>query len=80
MSTCFDYTLTILEPEAVLAAANMPRTPDDRIASVKELRERLGEPEVSEALLERAKGKKGKDGEPHHAWYKDIDKADYIDE
>ncbi|CAN7673686.1 ATP-binding protein [Pararhizobium sp. LjRoot255] len=73
-----DYTLTIVEPDAVLSAANKPRDAGDRIASIDELRARLAEPEIAEALLERSKGKKGKDGELHHAWYKDIDKADHI--
>jgi putative ATP-dependent endonuclease of OLD family len=74
----FDYTLTIVEPDAVLAAANKLRAPGDRIASIDDLRARLDEREVTEALLDRSKGKKGRDEELHHAWYKDIDKADYI--
>ncbi|RVM95602.1 ATP-dependent nuclease [Sinorhizobium meliloti] len=75
----FDYTLTFLEPTAILDAANKLRHADDRFTSIDQVRARLSDATVLDALAARAKGKKKKDSEDlHGAWYKDIAKAEYI--
>ncbi|CAN7142292.1 hypothetical protein [Aminobacter sp. LjRoot7] len=75
----FDYTLTFLEPTAVLDAVNKPRPPADRFNSIDQVRACLNDATVLDALAARAKGKKKKDSEDlHGAWYKDIAKAEHI--
>ncbi|SDG82395.1 Predicted ATP-dependent endonuclease of the OLD family, contains P-loop ATPase and TOPRIM domains [Pelagibacterium luteolum] len=75
----FDYTLTFLEPEAILDAANKPRQPDDCFNSIEQVRACLNDATVLDALAARAKGKKKRDSEDlHGAWYKDIAKAEHI--
>jgi hypothetical protein len=75
----FDYTLTFLEPTAILYAVNEPRQPADRFTSIDQVRAHLDDATVLGALATRAKGKKKKDSEGlHGAWYKDIAKAEHI--
>ncbi|MCW7544800.1 ATP-binding protein [Aurantimonas litoralis] len=75
----FDYTLTFLDQTAMLDAANKPRQADDRFISIDQIRARLSDKAVLDALAARAKGKKRKSSEHlHGAWYKDIAKAEHI--
>jgi hypothetical protein len=74
-----DYTLTFLEPPAILAAVNKLRQSDDRFTSIDQVRAHLNDTTVLEALAARAKGKKKQDSEElHGAWFKDIAKAEHI--
>lgn len=74
----FAYTLTIISPTAVQAAANKDRSKDEQFPDTDSIRKALGEQTVRDALADRAKGKIEKDGERHRAWFKDIEKADTI--
>lgn len=79
LEALLDYTLTLRSEGSVLHAANVGRAPEQKLTTIDELRQKLAEPEIRSALAERAKGKiDSKTGKRTDAWYKDIDRADYI--
>lgn len=82
VETLFDYALEIVGDQSLLAAVNKDLAANDQFATVDEVRAKLTDRTILDALAARAKGrkKKYKDGYEtlHEAWFKDMDKADRI--